>query len=418
MKMLPRRSALSWGLIVVLGLLGTWIALPNYFLHFAKPVLLVPARLPINLNPVLNPEFHYGLAWEGGSRIIFEASFSGMVASQHKSALTAAAASMQQRAQLVGANEPQVTSTLWNNQGLITVDLPNFPWNPQTVTFLTRPTKLDFRVPTAETSQIGSDSAQLFWQSFQPTELDSSRIVQAAVQTIPATKQLGVVVQFDAKGTQLLTDLTTYFKGQRVAIFLDGMPVSAPTINQPITNGVAQIGGNFTPEQMNSLVSELNAAAAPINPQVIAQTSLPPLFTPAEQNRLWTVLVVTGGTSALFLTLTRGRRGFILAAILALQVVWLIALLKICALPIGLASLYGAGLSLITTIGLLWSQRSARSALMVLPLVIGLGTLIIVNPLLVGWLSLDTQLRTWAASWLLGTLISWCIMRITKYELV
>jgi preprotein translocase subunit SecD len=418
MKMLPRRSALSWVLIVVLGLLGTWIALPNYFLHFAKPVLPVPARLPINLNPILNPEFHYGLAWEGGSRFIFEASFSGLVASQRKSALTAAAASMQQRAPLVGAHEPQVTSTLWNNKGLITVDLPNFPWNPQTVTFLTRPTKLDFRVPTPETSQIGSDSAQLFWESFQPTELDSTHILQAAVQTIPATKQQGVVVQFDPKGTQLLTDLTTFFTGQRIAIFLDGMPISAPTINQPITNGVAQIGGNFTPEQMNSLAAELNAAAAPINPQVIAQTSLPPLFSPAEQNRLWTVLVVTGCTSALFLMLTRGRRGFILAAILALQVVWLIALIKICALPIGLASLCGAGLSLITTIGLLWSQRSARSALMVLPLVIGLGTLIIVNPLLVGWLSLDTQLRTWAASCLLGTLISWCIMRITKYELV
>ncbi len=52
------------------------------------------------------------------------------------------------------------------------------------------------------------------------------------------------------------------------AIVLDGTVITAPAANAAITNGKAQITGNFTAETSKTLADQLKYGALPINFQV------------------------------------------------------------------------------------------------------------------------------------------------------
>ena len=68
-----------------------------------------------------------------------------------------------------------------------------------------------------------------------------------------------VSLTFSPEGTKKFADATTeaYSKGETIAIYYDGSIVSAPSVNEPITNGQAQISGDFTYEEADKLASTI-----------------------------------------------------------------------------------------------------------------------------------------------------------------
>ena len=68
-----------------------------------------------------------------------------------------------------------------------------------------------------------------------------------------------VSLTFTSDGTKKFADATTeaHSKGETIAIYYDGSIVSAPTVNEPITNGQAQISGDFTYEEADKLASTI-----------------------------------------------------------------------------------------------------------------------------------------------------------------
>ncbi len=73
-----------------------------------------------------------------------------------------------------------------------------------------------------------------------------------------------VGLNFNEEGAKLFAELTKKNKGQVLAIFLDNQILSAPVIQDEITDGVAQITGKFTPEEVKLLVRDLNYGALPV----------------------------------------------------------------------------------------------------------------------------------------------------------
>ncbi|MBQ8798808.1 MAG: protein translocase subunit SecD [Lachnospiraceae bacterium] len=57
---------------------------------------------------------------------------------------------------------------------------------------------------------------------------------------------------------------TTAHVGEEIAIVYDGEVVSAPTVQQPLTEGKAQISGNFTAEQASTLATTIRVGALPL----------------------------------------------------------------------------------------------------------------------------------------------------------
>jgi preprotein translocase subunit SecD len=75
-----------------------------------------------------------------------------------------------------------------------------------------------------------------------------------------------VDLKFDGDGTDEFTKIsqTLYGTQKQFAIVLDGQVISAPTMNGIITNGQAQITGNFTESEATSLATGLKYGALPI----------------------------------------------------------------------------------------------------------------------------------------------------------
>ena len=64
--------------------------------------------------------------------------------------------------------------------------------------------------------------------------------------------------------------------GKRFAMVLDGRVLSAPSINEPILGGSAQISGNFTVASANALAISLRSGALPVKMAVVEERTVTP----------------------------------------------------------------------------------------------------------------------------------------------
>lgn len=72
-----------------------------------------------------------------------------------------------------------------------------------------------------------------------------------------------VSIAFDDEGGAIFEELTGNNIGKRIAIFVGGNLVSAPTVQAKISGGTAQITGDFTLEEAQGLARDLNTGAIP-----------------------------------------------------------------------------------------------------------------------------------------------------------
>lgn len=83
-----------------------------------------------------------------------------------------------------------------------------------------------------------------------------------------------VSLQFDAEGAKLFADITKRDIGKRIAIFLDGEIISAPTVQSEIPNGQAVITGDYSLKKAKDLVSRLNEGALPAPITLVGQQTV------------------------------------------------------------------------------------------------------------------------------------------------
>lgn len=130
--------------------------------------------------------------------------------------------------------------------------------------------------PAGETVEVDDDPAQplvtcdengvkylLSESLIEGTEL-------AGADTLPPSQESvewGVSLDFDAQGTKEFARISQALvdTGKQFAIVLDGQVISAPTMNSLITDGNAQITGQFTEAEANSLSTSLKYGALPIS---------------------------------------------------------------------------------------------------------------------------------------------------------
>lgn len=105
-----------------------------------------------------------------------------------------------------------------------------------------------------------------------PVEVVGQDVNGARAELAQNTGGLGgwqVSLNFNGDGTRKFADLTRKVwelppPQSQVAVVLDGLVVSAPVIQGPITGGQAQITGNFTQEESQDLANVLQYGALPV----------------------------------------------------------------------------------------------------------------------------------------------------------
>jgi len=81
-------------------------------------------------------------------------------------------------------------------------------------------------------------------------------------------------LEFTAEGASLFEEITKRNIGKKLAIYLDGSPISVPRVDEAISGGKAQISGSFKVEEAKQLVQRLNAGALPVAIKLINQQTV------------------------------------------------------------------------------------------------------------------------------------------------
>lgn len=106
------------------------------------------------------------------------------------------------------------------------------------------------------------------------TELTGKNLERAVVQFNPNDSSPEVSLEFDTDGAKMFEEITERNVTKPVAIFLDGYPISVPTVNEKISGGRAVISGNFNIQEAKLLAQRLNAGALPVPIHLINQQTV------------------------------------------------------------------------------------------------------------------------------------------------
>src|SRR5262249_61879827 len=85
-----------------------------------------------------------------------------------------------------------------------------------------------------------------------------------AGSTTTATPGWQVNFTLNSAGAKKFAQVTTALVGKQLAIVLDNVVVSAPTVQNAITGGQGQITGSFTEAEAKNLALVLNSGALPV----------------------------------------------------------------------------------------------------------------------------------------------------------
>jgi preprotein translocase subunit SecD len=143
------------------------------------------------------------------------------------------------------------------------------------------------------------------------------------------TNEPVVSITFDTQGGAKFAKLTTENVNKRFAIILDGKVISAPSINEPIQGGQAQISGSFTVETANELAISLRSGALPVDLKVVEERTVGPDLG-ADSIRKGLIAFLIGTTALMaFMLVTYGRFGVYTCSALIINTLMILGIMAI-----------------------------------------------------------------------------------------
>jgi protein-export membrane protein SecD len=321
-------------------------------IFFAVVILVLAGLLGWFVLSTNKPTSHYavklGLDLSGGTELIYKADTSKVVGDKD-GALNSLQAVIERRINVFGVAEPLVQVEYANvatgeREDRLLIDLPGVTNVQAAVNAIGQTPTLDFELenPTPITTSATSTT-----QSFTPTGLTGAYLSSASLQFSNGNSNTianapTVILNFNSAGAKLFDQITTNNVGRTLGIFLDGQPISTPTIQEAIPDGTAQITGQFTPAQARSLVENLNLGALPVPITLESSDTVGPTLGATAFHAGLIAGMIGFALVALFMILWYRLPG--LVAIVALTIYLLITIAIIKVVPITLTASGIAGL--------------------------------------------------------------------------
>ncbi len=108
-------------------------------------------------------------------------------------------------------------------------------------------------------------TAKLTFRDEAGNELMDGSAVKTA-QAAPNPENAGqymILLELNSDGAKTFAEITAANVGKSIGIYMDDTMLSAPTVNEAISGGSAQITGNFTAEDAGTLANQINGGALP-----------------------------------------------------------------------------------------------------------------------------------------------------------
>jgi preprotein translocase subunit SecD len=254
------------------------------FRIFATILLILSAWLGFSLyNAQQNgEEFSYGLDLSGGSHLVYHADVENVDPEEVDETLDILRRTIEKRVNLFGVSEPVVQvekGSIFSSdedQNRLIVELPGVTDLNEALRTIGETPLLEFKL--LKESEVFDENEEIteeqLLNSFEDTGLTGGQLKRASLVFDHTTAQPIVTLEFNDDGSDLFRSITAENVGNIMAIFLDGEVISAPFIRTEIAGGVAQIDGQFTPEEARDLVNNLNFGALPVPIELISSQTI------------------------------------------------------------------------------------------------------------------------------------------------
>lgn len=302
--------------------------------------------------------FKLGLDLNGGTELTYRADISKVNSGNVNDAMSSLRDVIERRVNLFGVSEPVVQV---EEAGLVTgqkdhrllVELPGVTNIDQAVALIGQTPELEFMLLRPEAKNFTEEELktkktdEIFLSSGLTGQyLDKSLLEFTNQGGSQIAGQPIVSLAFNSEGRDLFAKITREHKGEVLAIFLDGTPISTPVIKDEITDGKAVISGNFTAEEAKTLVRNLNYGALPVPIELISTQTVGASLGENAKTAGVKAGVVGFAIIVAFLILWYRLPGFVASISLLMYIVLSLAIFKLIPVTLTAAGIAGFILSI------------------------------------------------------------------------
>lgn len=310
--------------------------------------------------------FKLGLDLQGGTHLLYEADLSNIEKEDYSSAMQGLRDIIERRVNFFGVAEPVVQTQEAAGQHRLVVELAGIKEPAEAIKMIGQTPFLEFRQQRTEeeTQKILDKQKELEGLSYEEAqEIENWELALGDPYFIPTTltgkyleradlnfnQQTGaplISLQFNDEGAEIFKQLTSQNVGKILAIYIDGIPISTPVVQEAISGGRAQITGDFTVEEAKELVRNLNAGALPVPIKLISQQTVGPTLGAISLEKSLKAGMFGFLAIVIFLIIFYRFPGFLASLALGIYIALILSLFKLIPVTLTLAGIGGFILSI------------------------------------------------------------------------
>ncbi len=349
--------------IIVLAFLAGNLSYPKYI---NQGIDFINTRFNIKVPHFWDIPFKLGLDLQGGTHLLYEADLSNIEKQDYSSAMQGLRDTIERRVNLFGVAEPVVQTQEAAGQYRLVVELAGIKEPSEAIKMIGQTPFLEFREQRdeAETQRILDKRKELEgmsyeelqqvenWQLafedpyFKPTPLTGKYLDRADLVFNQQTGTPFISLQFNDEGSEIFEQLTSNNVGKILAIYIDGIAISTPVVQEAISGGRAQISGEFSVEEAKELVRNLNAGALPVPITLISQQTVGPTLGAVSLQKSLIAGLFGFLAVIIFLIIFYRFPGFLASLSLIIYIALILSLFKLIPVTLTLAGIGGFVLSI------------------------------------------------------------------------
>jgi len=308
----------------------------------------------IGIYPQFFPDipFKLGLDLQGGTHLVYEANLSNVEKEEYSSAMEGLRDVIERRVNLFGVQEPVVQTQETGDHYRLIVELAGIVDPAEAIKMIGQTPFLEFKEAKENYEEILRNNQKVidtgqgeFEEPYESTLLTGKYLKKAELGFGQTTYQSLVLLQFDSEGSKIFEDLTSKNVGKPLAIYIDGLPISAPVVQEVISGGKAQITGDFTIDEAKTLARNLNAGALPVPIELISQQSVGPILGKISLEKSLKAGLLGFLAVICFMIFFYRLPGVLASLTLGIYIVFILSLFKLIPVTLTLAGIGGFILS-------------------------------------------------------------------------